>query len=488
MYGLKIYDHTQRKGNANVTLADSGKMEMTTDKRNLLITLWNGKSYSEMESDRKKGYNTYPQRLDVFKEEKTVIAVSGFDLQRTDEALFKNYYQMLNVSQLSHAMDSLNAEMAIRNNHFKHSLMNYQYFKVRNRNLPPMPFRNVPPKADSLPQAIQHKDTITSFDSLFASFDPVMKRRIVSTALSNARSTKGFIENNISNLKFEQRNIRKHEIEWHKKFALAAACLIFLFVGAPLGAIIRKGGLGMPTVISTVLFILYYVISLTGEKFARESMLASYQGMWMSSFILVIVGIFLTYKATNDSSMLNLDTYVSFVRTYLGIDKRNMLDKKIYLSGKFNIIDLSRNELQSMLKSLSYDAATCEKIQRKKIRFLKIMNQTLHPVTDDELNQFIGIYNESVEKIVMSKWLGIKYILDRLHEFPVLEPSDKYKMPEKKSVRVLVLAVFPVFLTYVLLNFIYVHKTISRLEFINEKAAFLSESLENPSLLIDLGN
>jgi hypothetical protein len=315
-----------------------------------------------------------------------------------------------------------------------------------------------------------------------------MKRRIVNTALSNARSTKGFIENTTSNLKYEQRNIRKHEIEWHKKFTLAAACLIFLFVGAPLGAIIRKGGMGMPTVISTVLFILYYVISLTGEKFVRESVLESYQGMWISSFILVVVGVFLTYKATNDSSMLNIDTYVNFIRTSLGIDKRNILDKKIYLSGKFTFVDLSHDQLQSMLQSLAYEAEESEKTQHKKIRLRNIGKQILNPLLDDELNRFISTYNESVEKIVMSKWLGIKYIIDRLHEFPVVESPDKYRLPEKKGRRVLVLVVFPVFLTYILLNYIYLHKTITRLESIREKAAFLSESLANPSLLIDFDN
>jgi lipopolysaccharide export system permease protein len=488
MYDLKIYDHSQRKGNPNVTLADSGKMEMTTDKRNLLITLWNGKSYSEMESDRKKGYNSYPHRSDVFEEEKIVIALSGYDLQRTDETLFKNYYQMLNVTQLSHAKDSLNNEMEIKNNHFRHSLMNYHYFKIREKRTPPLPVRPMTLTADSLSAAVQQKDTITSFDSLYASFDATTKRRIVSTALSNARSTKGFIENTTSNLKYEQRNIRKHEIEWHKKFTLAAACLIFLFVGAPLGAIIRKGGMGMPTVISTVLFILYYVFSLIGEKFVRESILESYQGMWISSFILVITGIFLTYKATNDSSILNLDTYVSFIRTYIGIDKRNILDKKIYLSGKFNIIDLSRDELQSMLQSLSHDAGAGVKTKREKIRLRNIVKQLLHPVPDDELNPFIGTYNESVEKIVMSKWMSIKYIIDRLHEFPVLDPPDKYKLPVKKGRRILVLVVFPVFMTYILLNYVYLYKTISRLEFIRDKAAFLAESLENPSLLIDFDN
>jgi lipopolysaccharide export system permease protein len=488
MYNLKIYDHSQRKGNPNVTLADSGKLEMTTDKRNLLITLWHGKSYTEMEGDRKKGYNTYPHRTDIFDEEKIVIALSGYDLQRTDEALFKNYYQMLNIAQLSHATDSLNAEIEVKNNYFKRSLLNYHYFKVREKKSMPVPVAPVTLRTDSLLPSVQKTDTIASFDSLFASFDPNMKRRIVSTALSNARSTQGFIENTSSNLKYEQRNIRKHEIEWHKKFTLAAACLIFLFVGAPLGAIIRKGGMGMPTVISTVLFILYYVFSLIGEKFVRESMLPSYQGMWMSSFALVIVGIFLTYKATNDSSMLNVDTYVSFVRTFLGIDKRNMLDKKIYLSGKFTIIELSRDELRTMLKSLSREAETCKITQRKKIRLQTIVRRLLHPLPDDELKQFIKNYNETVEKIVMSKWLGIKYILDRLHEFPVVGHPDIFHLPVKKSRRIFVLAVFPVFLIYVLLNFIYLHKTISRLEFIRDKAVFLSESLENPSLLIDFEN
>ena len=97
LYDLKIYDHSQRKGNVNVTVADSGRMEMTADKRNLLVTLWHGKSYSEVEEDKRNRSKTYPHRTDIFDEEKIIIAVTGFDLQRTDESLFKNYYQMLNI-------------------------------------------------------------------------------------------------------------------------------------------------------------------------------------------------------------------------------------------------------------------------------------------------------------------------------------------------------------------------------------------------------
>lgn len=488
MYDLKIYDHTQRRGNVNVIIADSGKMEMTDDKRNVLVTLWHGISYTEMEEDRKKRYNTYPHRTDIFGEQKIVIALTGFDLQRSDENIFKNYYQMLNVKQLARASDSLNTEMSKKNKHFQHSLITYHYFKVRDKSIPSLPVHPPPLITDSVTDMPQQKDTPVNFDSLFASYDPAVRKRIISSALANARSAMNFIENTASNLKYEKKNIRKHEIEWHKKYTLSIACLIFLFVGAPLGAIIRKGGMGMPTVISTVLFILYYVISLIGEKIVRESLVPSYQGIWMSSLILVVVGVFLTYKATNDSSILNVDTYLSYVRSFIGIDKQNILDRKIYLSGKFQSVDLSRDAFRSMLQTLSYQATECKKSIREKTRLRMIVQQILHPKYDNNLTGLVISYNKFFEQIVMSKWFSIKYIRDRLQEFPVLDHPDKYALPEQYGLRVLVLTLFPVFLTYAILYYISLRRTIAKLNFIREKTKFLSEAIENPSLLIDFDN
>jgi lipopolysaccharide export system permease protein len=488
LFDIKIYDHSMRKGNMSLTIADSGKMEMTADKRNLLVTLWHGKSYTELEEDRKKRYNTYPQRIDIFDERKTLITLTGFGLQRTDENLFKNYYQMLNISQLSHAKDSLNAEMEMRNRQFQHSLVVYHYFKIRQtpvRSIHIPPFQNA---LDTNTSDSLHKPLKVNFDSLFSSFGPSLRQRIVSSALANARSAMSFIENTDANLKYERRNIRRHEIEWHRKFTLAAACLIFLFIGAPLGAIIRKGGLGMPAVISTVLFILYYIISLTGEKIVRESVVSSLQGMWLSSFILVVVGVFLTYKATNDSSMLNLDSYVAFVRTYLGIDKGNMLDKKIYLSGKFNIIDVSRDSLRSSLLSLTNKAVECKKSIRSGARIRSLYKKLLHAKPDESLVELIRSYNQFFDQIVMSKWFTIKYIRDRLQEFPVLGVPEKYKLPSRPVYRLLIIVIFPLFLGYLLVYHISIRRTVSKLDFIAEKSKFLSESLENPSLLIDFDN
>jgi len=183
--------------------------------------------------------------------------------------------------------------------------------------------------------------------------------------------------------------------------------------------------------------------------------------------------------------MLNVDTYVGFIRTFLGIDKHHMLDKKIYLSGKFQIIDLSRDDLRLMLSSLSVQASECRKSTSGRTRPRKIIHQLLYPEYDNNLAALIGSYSIFFDKIVMSKWFNLKYIRDRLQEFPVLGFTDRYKLPEKKGLRMIVLIIFPVFLTYVILRYISLRRTIKKLEFIEEKTKFLSESLENPSLLID---
>ncbi len=407
LYDVKIYDHSQRRGNVSVTIADSGKMEITTDKRNLLITLWHGRSYTELEEDRRKRNNTYPHRTDIFDEQKILITLTGFGLQRTDENLFKNYYQMLNVAQLSHATDSLKNEMKMTNKQFHRSLLNYNYFKgveILKRQAQ----RQISVLPDTSVNNIQkQKKKINDFDSLFASYNRDIQRRILTTAISNARSTMSFVENSAANIKYEVRNLRRHEIEWHKKFTLAAACLIFLFIGAPLGAIIRKGGLGMPAVISTVFFILYYIISLTGEKIVREDIVPSYQGMWLSSMILIITGIFLTYKATNDSSMLNIDTYLNFIRKFMGIDKKTMLDRKIYLSGKFQFNEISLNELRTSLQSLSAEAVQCKQKIKENHKGGKFIKQLFSAEKDSSLQGLCQLYDTFFDKIVISQWFTI---------------------------------------------------------------------------------
>jgi lipopolysaccharide export system permease protein len=165
-----------------------------------------------------------------------------------------------------------------------------------------------------------------SVDSAMATLNLNEKKSSINYALSMARSSNNNLATTKEEISYKQRVIYRHEIEWHRKFALSFACFVFFFIGAPLGAIIRKGGLGMPVVISVFFFVIYYIISITGEKFVREGMLPAIDGMWISSVILLPLGVFLSYKATTDSVLLNIDWYLQIikkVRRFFGTKKKH---------------------------------------------------------------------------------------------------------------------------------------------------------------------
>ena len=155
---------------------------------------------------------------------------------------------------------------------------------------------------------------IENFDSIYNELPIYDKSNIVNDALSYARDMKTYISSNFINIDDLARRMRRYDIEWWKKYTMAVSCIIFFFIGAPLGAIIRKGGLGMPVVISVLFFVMWYIISLSGEKLVREGMMPAFYGMWISTIILLPTGIFLTRKAALDSTMLNIDTYLNPVK------------------------------------------------------------------------------------------------------------------------------------------------------------------------------
>ena len=307
LYNVMIYDHKSRYGNLYVTIADSGYMRVTPDKGYLVFKLYNGYNYSELEKEDNKyrRNKTYPFRKDKFEEETVIFEMVGFGLTRTDEALFKNNYQMLNLTQLAKNKDSLSTAMKERRNSFADNLYRSNYFKRKGRIQ----------KNDSLRKVIPVDSTMSlNMDSLFHTLPVDKKRKIVDMAANYARATQSYISTTRSDFTARTRWINKHNIEWHRKFTLSIACLILFFIGAPLGAIIRKGGLGMPVVVSVILFILYYIIDTMGVKTVQGDVYPAYIGMWLSSIILLPVGVFLTYKAATDSVILNIDTYIYFYK------------------------------------------------------------------------------------------------------------------------------------------------------------------------------
>lgn len=303
MYDIKIYDHTDRRGNLKVTLADSGFMRITEDKSHLVTTLYSGYNYEEMiQRGGQSQTRSFPHRNDMFGEQILLIELSGFDLQRTDEEAFRHNSQMMNLSQLEMTTDSLSKDRSRIVREHTESLVKSTFFKQEAYR------RIINDTVDNV-----EKKSLDIFE-VEESLTQDQRRRAWDQAMVDARLARNQIISTKTNFDWKNKLIRRYEIEWHRKYTLSFACFIFFFIGAPLGAIIRKGGLGMPVVVSVLFFVLYYVIDISALKFVRELVIPPFPGMWISSIILLPLGIFLTYKATTDSVIMNTETYFNFYK------------------------------------------------------------------------------------------------------------------------------------------------------------------------------
>lgn len=306
-----IYDHTDKAGNVSVTVADSGYMRMSSDEKHLVLTLFNGHSYVELQKTKKRNEpKSYPHRRDKFAKQEMLIELTGFGLNRTDHNLWKNSFSMMNLDQLRHFEDSLDRDVDKLQVAVNDMVKNSTTEKSK-RNI----YKRMPVMDDTLntapPEPAFHKLHV---DTVFLGLDKIQKRRAIAQAINLARTQKSFITTNSNTIGYKVKRLRRYQIEKHRKFTLSISCLIFFFIGAPLGAIIRKGGLGVPVIVSVLFFLVWYMISITGEKFAREDMMAPFAGMWLSSFILIPIGIFVSYKAAMDSVILNIDSYFVFMK------------------------------------------------------------------------------------------------------------------------------------------------------------------------------
>lgn len=302
MYDLIIHDHRDKiNRNVNVTMADSGKMDIDDRAGVILLTLYDGVTYDEkvaMGNSRLSDRVRQMYRHDEFTEQKVLVKVDGFDFSRADENIYKGNDRMKNLEQLRHDSDSLHHVTDSITNEIAKQASGYQMRKTRYRY-----------STDSAYTAAIDTAIMLNVDSLMLILTDQQKRSAVETALRQAKSNKQFIDERLTQFNNEQLKVNRHEMEKHRKFAMPMACLIFFFIGAPLGAIIRKGGLGMPVVISVFFFIFYYIIDTFGAKCARESVWPVWCGMWLSTALLAIIGSFLTYKSATDSALFKSEAY-----------------------------------------------------------------------------------------------------------------------------------------------------------------------------------
>ncbi len=502
---VRIYDHTGKEGNISVTVADSGYMKMTEDEKSLLVILYNGYSYKEeIENKRKNSKDrTYPHRREEFKEQRFTIELTGFGLNRSDESLYKSGFAMLNLNQLKYFHDSISEELINVHEKYNENLIKSSYFKKREirdkevkatiENSRKKRTGNINDKVRNVvandTAGVVRKDTIAetsteiqenityNFYETFDTLENNMKSAVLYEALSNARDAKSYIKNNNVNLSSYQRKIARYKIEWYRKFTLSFACFIFFFIGAPLGAIIRKGGLGMPVIISVLFFIIYYIITITTEKLAKEVIITPFWGMWIASMILLPAGMFLTYKATTDSVILSVDTYTAFFKKIFNIKARNLSDTET-LSTKIFDEKLPPRETITQISEFN---TRCEDFYIQTVEeliFNNIYNNKIS-VYKNDLDDYVKKYYEFYNLLTIQDYLESKHIRSLARELPALEATEFNFLFIKKNLGILLTLFFPLGLIYYFLFVFKLRSLKRRLYKISELTKNIYKSIED---------
>ncbi|MFC4672502.1 LptF/LptG family permease [Dysgonomonas termitidis] len=430
LHEVMIYDTSKGFDNMAVIVCDSALMRGSEDKTFLLLNLYHGQQFSnfrqaEINNTSSRSNNQFvPYSRENFKEKEVIIPFNtGFD--RMDESNLEGTQISKNIVQLSRSIDSMSVRLDSVNIRDRKIIGQHTYFAYRNTEA----YQNRIKETDSLkiekPKVSLKKEQPAriDFDSLLNSYSKEeMAQHLMSAASEAENSRYNMLES--TQKAGLQKNIRYHEVERHRKFTLSFACLIFFFIGAPLGAIIRKGGLGMPVVVSVALFIVYYIIDNIGYKMARDGVWEAWQGMWLSSFALFPLGVFLTYKAMNDSALFNPEAYGKFIRKIFFIktppkisdERRNIIVKKIPDVSELDLQPEILNGLRAMdtdkLRDLiqNYKKYNYEKdTQLAALSILKERGAEIGGIIDKQDAQYMD--NAEFLYDYSSKWTMAGYIL-----------------------------------------------------------------------------
>ena len=325
---VMIYDVSKGGSNATILLADSARLSFTGDMRYLYLHLFKGEQFENLREQRTADRNV-PFRRESFRDKEILIPFDA-NFTRMDEGGMRSQYIGMNITELRHAMDSLSRRID------SIGTANSSDFT---RQVLPNVLRQPeePARSGRIPvvntAAEKSQRGPLNVDSMLRAMGSSELDNVFARASRNLNADKMSLEFKAIQLHDEKAKIRRHDIELIKKFTLSVACLLFLFIGAPLGAIIRKGGLGTPLVISILLFIVYYIFDNTGYKLARDGHWEIWAGMWLSTAILLPLGIFVTYKAMNDSAVFNAELYKEWVRRRLGLpESRHVALKEVVIN------------------------------------------------------------------------------------------------------------------------------------------------------------
>lgn len=299
MYDVLVYDHSAKKGNNHIIMADSASMKLTEDKSAIVFTLYSGSSYEE--NNRRRDTTQILQRVNFSMQEMTIPLTNYMFSKSEDNEWLESNPATMNLEELRHERDT--------------TIETFQ--KVYEKNLSRLSITSNLSFYQQLDTARnKNLKTVIELDSLFKWEDPGDELRGLNMAINRINNPINSFELSVFEDDSILKQMRKTSIEIYNKFALALACLVFFFIGAPLGAIIRKGGLGTPVIVSIIFFLIYWTIDISGKKLARDGVISPFFGTFVSSMVLLPIGIFLTWKSTTDSAMFNIDTYFIAIKKF----------------------------------------------------------------------------------------------------------------------------------------------------------------------------
>ena len=419
LYQTIIYKTDQGFDRAQIVLADSARLEVTRDKMHLRLELWNGEQFESLESSggaatqmmQNGAHEPFDRETFRFK---TLLIDFDSNFSLMDKSLIAGMPTAKNMKQIQQSVDSMNAELdSVGRQYYKDACVTYY-------RRPQLPAKDSVALLNLL-RSRQGQSTL-AFDTIVAHADPQKLQMTRQIALSSVKSVSADLEWKAMGADQEQRSLLGHEVEWHNKITYSLACLLFFFVGAPLGAIIRKGGLGMPTVISVAIFIVWYIIYTSGMKMARDGNINMVLGMWISTMVIAPFSVFFTYKANKDSVVFNIDAYKHFFVRLFGLrTSRHIFRKEV-------IIDEPRlDKLPAEIETL-ISACKAYNEKTKLLRAPSYANIFFHHVPDRVAEQIDEHMERIVEELSNSR---NRVVLEVLNRYPILythahtSPFDK---------------------------------------------------------------
>ena len=428
LYGIMIYRMTGSYEDQAIILADSGMLQTTADKKHLLLTLWSGEWFENMQSQELGASASIPYRRETFADKRIVLDYDG-DFNMTDAAALSNNAKAKSLSQLTSGIDSLSMtyDSVGRSIYDDAQRMYYRIPKVNKR--------------DSLAAVKLAQGKTYHFDSIYNKLTKDQKLSAVNMALSSVQSE-------VTELNFRSmitsdgdRLLREHYIEMINKFTLALTCIIFFFIGAPLGAIIRKGGLGIPVIVSVLVFIVYYLLDNTGYRMARGDMWTVEFGKGLAPAVLIPLSAFVTYKANRDSMVFNIDQWKAVIMKALGWrTKRHVYGKEVIIEDPNYIED------RQLLLNMNDDIRRY--VEEHRLKSLPNVVQVFFRYQPDHEVERIS---DELEKVIDDLTnTRDKVLLNELNNYPVLAVKAHTRPFEHKWLNIVSAIIIPLGLFFYL--------------------------------------